>query len=419
MKIEIKIGEGLTRELSVEIPAQTVNSKLDEKLTELRRSVSLKGFRRGKAPLNMVRSRYGDQAKADVIDELFRQSLSTAIDENKLKIASRPTVTALDMADDGTLTYRADLEVFPEVEKVDFDGLELRAVELKVEDQEVDDVVEHYRKQFSELRPLDRAAGESDVIVVDLLKVADPRNALAADDLADSEIDLANPVTIKEFREQLPGMKAGDEKEIEVVYDDDYGDPTFAGAHITYDCKVKSVNERLLPDLDDAFAKRTGLAETALELKLKIRKGILKEKESSQRRRHRREIVDLLCKRNDLPIPEGPVGEYLDNLVKDFRERGEEFDEKELRDRYRPVGVRSMRWDILWRTLAEQERIEVLSEDTENWIKSFAAYNGVSVDQAKEDLQKAGRIRELRESILEEKVLSFLIGKASIIPAGM
>ena len=78
-----------------------------------------------------------------------------------------------------------------------------------------------------------------------------------------------------------------------------------------------------------------------------------------------------------------------------------------------------MRWDILWRTLAEQERIEVLSEDTENWIKSFAAYNGVSVDQAKEDLQKAGRIRELRESILEEKVLSFLIGKASIIPAGM
>jgi len=124
-----------------------------------------------------------------------------------------------------------------------------------------------------------------------------------------------------------------------------------------------------------------------------------------------------VCNRNNVPIPESPITEYLDNLVKDFREQGEEFDEKELRERYRPVGVKSMRWDLLWRKLTEQEKIEVLPDDTENWIKGFAAYHNVTVDQARESLRKAGKMRELRDSILEEKAINFLLSKASIVPA--
>jgi trigger factor len=277
--------------------------------------------------------------------------------------------------------------------------------------------VQHYRKQFSQLRPLDRSAQDGDVVVVDLIKIADSKEALPADSFPDSQIDLASAATIKEFKEHLPGMKAGDEKQVEVAYDEDYSDPVFAGAHITYNCKVKSVNERILPEVNDAFAKQTGLGETALEFRLKIRERLLAEKQAVQRRMHRREIVELVCNRNNVPIPESPITEYLDNLVKDFREQGEQFDEKELRERYRPVGVKSMRWDLLWRKLAEQEKIEVLPDDTENWIKGFATYHDVSVDQAKESLRKAGKLRELRDSILEEKAINFLLTKATIVPA--
>ena len=417
VKVNVENGDGLTRKLSVEVPPEKFHSEMDKKLDELRQTVTLKGFRKGKAPLDMIRSQYSDQVKADVVDELFRQSLSTAIDDHKLRIAGRPTVTALDLADDGTLSYQAELEVFPEIARVEFDGLALQAEELTVADHEVDEVVQHYRKQFSQLRPLDRPAQDGDVVVVDLIKTADPKNVLPADSFPDSQIDLANAATIKEFKENLPGMKAGDEKQIEVVYEDDYSDPVFAGAHITYTCKVKSVNERILPEVSDAFAKQTGLGETALEFRLKIRERLLAEKQAVQRRMHRREVVDLVCRRNDVPIPESPIKEYLDNLVKDFREQGESFDEKELRERYHPVGVKSMRWDLLWRKLAEQEKIEVLPDDTENWIKGFAAYHNVTVDQARESLRKAGKMRELRDSILEEKAISFLLGKVSIVSA--
>jgi trigger factor len=417
VKIEVKTKEGLERELNVQIPAETVKSEMDKKLTELRKTVTLKGFRKGKAPMEMIRAHYSDQVKGDVIDELFRQSLMTAVEENKLRIAGRPTVTDLDLGDDGSMAYTANLEVFPEVERVGFEGIELPRIDIAVEDKEVDDIVEAYRKQFSESRVVERAAADGDVILADLVKTADPKNALEVDKFPDSKIDLGNPATIKEFKEQLPGLKAGDEKEIVVVYDEDYSDEHFAGAHITYKVVVKEVTERILPEFDDALAKRTGMAETALELKLKVRQRLLEEKESSQKRGQKRVLVDQVCAKNQVPIPEGVVAEYLDNMVKDFKERGEDHDEKEIRERFRPIGVKSMRWDLLWRKLVEQEKIEVLPEDTEKWITGFAAYNGVTPEQATESLRKAGKIAELRDSILEDKALDFLMGKVTFVPA--
>jgi trigger factor len=416
VKVEVENGSGLTRKLSVEIPAQTFNTEMEKKLSELRRTVTLKGFRKGNAPIDMIRSQFGDQVKADVVDELFRQSLSNAIDTHKMKIAGRPTVTDLDLAEDGTMTYKAEIEVFPEIDKVVYEGLTLQAPELKVEDAEVNEFVDHYRRQLSELRVLSRPATDKDVVVVDLVKVSDPKNALPTDQFPGSQIDLSNPATVKEFRQLLPGMKAGDERDIEVVYEDDYSDPAFAGAHITYKCTLKSVNERLLPEIDDAFAKRSGLGETALEFRLKVRERLLKEKEVAQRRIHRRELVDLICNKNEVPIPDGPINEYLDTLIEDFKKQGEPFDEAKIREQYRPVGQRSMLWDLLWRRLVEQEKIEVLAEDTENWIKGFAAYHNVTVDEARESLRKAGKMRELRDSILEDKAVNFLLGKTAMVP---
>lgn len=417
MKIEIKeVGE-LARELDVVIPGETVEAEMDKRLAEVGKDVSIKGFRKGKVPADVIRSKFAEEVKADVVDLLFKQSMSKAIDDNKLKLAGQPKVTALDFAEDGSMIYKAELEIFPEIGTVDFDGLKLQGAKLEVEDKEVDEVLGQYRKDFSELKKLDRAAKATDVVIADMTKKSDSKNSIKEDSFPNSQIDLANPVTIKEFRDQLPGVKAGDEKDIEVVYDDDYADPNFAGARITYNCKVISVNERILPEVDDALAKRIGLGETALEMKLQLRERMLQRKESDQRQIHRRELIDLVCGKNEVPIPEGLVTDYLDNVVEDARKKGEEFDEKEFRERYRPIGIKSMRWDLLWHTLIDQEKIEVLPEDTENWIKGFAAYHGVTPEQAKESMQKAGKNRELIESILEEKVLNYLMDKATIVPA--
>jgi trigger factor len=389
---------------------------MDRKYADVRRTVELKGFRKGHAPLNMIKTIYGDRVKADVVEKLIKDSYPNAVRENSLKVASAPTVTTANFTDEGAFTYTAKVEVLPEIDKINYDGLEVKTLDTDATDEEVDAAVQHYRVQYSELRPLSREAGENDVLIADLHKIADSKLALDQSEFPDSQIDLANPLTLKEFKEQLPGVRDGDVKEVAIVYPDDYSDPSFAGARITYHCEIKSVNERLLPEFDDEFARRTGLAQTALELKLKFREDLKRRNQSAQRRVHRQEIARQVCQKNGVPIPEGLVNEYLDSMIADARRKSDDVNEDEIRRKYRSVGEEALRWDLLWHTLAEQEKIEVLPADTENLINSLAAQNGVTPDEARTVLNKSGRLSHLRESILEEKVLDFLIDKAEKVP---
>jgi len=418
LKVEVKQGEGLIRELSVVVPAETVNTEMDKLFAEARKEADLKGFRKGKAPMNMIRSIYGDRVKADVADQLLQSSLQDAVRNNELKIASKPTITAIDFTDEGAFSYTAEIEVLPEIEKVLFDDIELKTEKIEVSDDEIDEVLDHYRRQQSHLKPVEREAKETDVVIVDLLKIKDPDMVMDQSEFTNSEIDLGNKLTVKDFREQLRGLKAGDEKEISITYDKNYSEQQIAGATITYNCKVKAVNERIMPAADDEFAKRTGQAETLLELRLKIREDFTRQKEDVQRRIHRRDIVEQMCQKNDVPVPQGLVDEYLDSIVDDIKKQPDagQMDEKEIRERYRPVGVNSIRWELLWHTLAKQESIEVLPSDTEKWINGFAAGNNITPEQAKETLNKSGRVAQLRESMLEEKVVGFLHDKARKVP---
>ncbi len=411
MKVDVTEGEGLVRNLKVEIPADTVVSETDRQLSEFRKHASLKGFRKGRAPMNMIESLYGDEVKAMVADELVKSSYPEAIKESKLRIASKPTVTELDYTEEGGLAYTAVVEVFPEIGSIKFEGMKLEGATVEVTDKEVDDIAEMYRERFSDVNEVQREAKDSDVLTVDLTKLDDPREIMQEDQFSDVDIDLGKEMTVKKFKESLPGMKVGEEKEIEVKYADDYSDKRFAGASIKYQCTIKAVKERILPEFDDALAKRSGQAETALELKLKIREELTHEKQDVEKNKQRRELIDQFCKLNEIPIPEAMVDEYLDAAMEDVKQRFPEATDDEIRKAYREPGIGSIRWNILFHRLSEQEKIEVLPSDTEKWISRFAEANKVTIEQAKHALKESQRADNLRESILEDKVLDFLMEK--------
>lgn len=417
LKVEIKELDELNREVSVEIAADVFNESMEKEYVEVRKKVVLKGFRKGKAPMNTIKSNYGDQVKADVIDKLVKDTYPQAVREKELRVASYPKLTDVTFGDDGVFRYKATVEVFPEIGKIEHDNLEISTEEITVADSEVDEYVEHLRKHHSELRKVERPAGDSDTVVVDLKKVYDPKLVLKEDNFPASAIDLSNPMTFKEFREQFPGMKAGDEKEIEVKYADDYSDPKFAGAEIKYHAKVKEVNERLLPEVDDALAKKVGLGETALELRLKLREDIQRQKEDDQKKQHKNMIIGQMCEKNQITVPNAVLDDYLDKIVEDFKKQNMEMDEASIRNQYRQVGINTFRWNMVYHQFARQEKIEVLPEDTEKLIKKFAENYKMTIDQAQEALQSSGRITDIRESILEEKVLDWLAGTAKKVKA--
>lgn len=415
MKAEIKQLEQLVRELSVEVPPETVNAKVEEKLRDVRRNASLKGFRKGKAPMNMIRSLYSDQIKLDVAEEIIKATYPEVVKENTLKVASYPEVKALKYEDDGSFTYTATVEVFPDIDKVAYDGLKLTADEIEVKDEEVDDVVEMLRKRAAEVRVVEREAGKNDLVTLDIDVLSDPGKVLETDKFTDSEVDLSNRLTVKEFIEYLPGLKAGDVKEFDVKYDDDYPDKVFAGATLRYKATIKAVKERILPMLTDDFAKTTGQGETVLELRMKIREQLTQQKTDDRNRGFKNQVIQQVCDKNEVPIPKALVSEYLDNMIQNFKNQyGEEIDEAEIRKNYEPAGVVNIRWNMLMHHLARQEKIEVLQSDTENLINRFAENYKTTPEKAREALARSGNIADLNESILEDKVIDFLVSKAAI-----
>lgn len=415
MKVEIKELDGLQREVNVQIPTEEVESELTKRFAEVRAKAKIDGFRPGKVPMTRIKSMFGDEVRADVAEELIRTSYPEAIRQESLKVASFPKVLEADYIEEGGFGYKAIVEVYPEIDKVVYDNLEVTVQEVEVSDADVDEFVEGLRKRFAEFRVVEREAGEEDIVVANLKKLLDPSLVLPGDSFENQEIDLGNPVTVKEFREQLKGAKASDELDIEVNYPEDYSDAAFAGATVKYHCLVKEIKERILPEFDDAFAVRTGQAETALELRLQIREQIKLRLVDGQNRSKRNQLISQLSKQNELPIPEGLLDDYLTNVVEDFKKRQGDVDEAELRKAYRDMGIRTIRWNLLHTHLAAQENIEVLPSDIEERIRKFADNYKMSVEKAKEALSSQGSIADIQSSILEEKVLDFLVDKAKVI----
>ncbi len=415
MKVEIRELDGLKREVSVHIPTEEVESELTKRFADVRANAKIDGFRPGKAPMNRIKSMFGDEVRTDVAEELIRTSYPEAIRQESLKVASFPKVLDADYIKEGGFRYTAVVEIYPEIDKVVYDSLEVTVQEVEVSDADVDEFVEGLRKRFAEFRVVERKAGDEDVVVADLKKLLDPSLVLPGDSFENQEIDLSNPTTVQEFREQLKGAKASDELDIEVNYPEDYSDSTFAGATVKYHCLVKEVKERILPEFDDAFAKRAGEVETALELRLQIREQLTLRLVDSQDRSKRSQLISQLSQQNELPIPEGLLDDYLTNVVEDFKKRQGDVDEAEIRSAYRDMGIRTIQWNLLHTQLAAQENIEVLPSDIEERIKKFADNYKMSIEKAKEALSSQGTIADIQSSILEEKVLDFLVDKAKVI----
>lgn len=414
MKVEIKELDRLVRELSVQIPAATVQEKMDAMFAEVRRSAAIRGFRKGKAPMNMIRSAFGSQVKADVADELIKSSYPQAVKEKTLDVASFPTVTAIDYNEDGSLTYKAKVEVMPVIDTVNLDNLEIFTIPIEVKDEEVDKEVDALLNAYADFRTVDRPAADGDAVMVDLKKLEDPAGAVEFSEFPDSRVDLGSAATIKEFRDGIPGMKAGDEKEIEVAYAEDYSDKAFAGARIKYLCRVKEVREKLLPAFDDAFAKRTQQAETALELRLLIRESLKSERERILKRAQRSQLVGQVVEHNNVPLPHAAVQDYLDALIEDRKKHDPDMDEKEARESGREVAERTVRWNILYHRIAQTERIEVSEAETDMVIKRLAAEYKVTPERARRDLDESGKLETLRDTVLENKVIDFLMSKAKV-----
>ena len=307
MQVSVESGEGLTKKLLVNLPAERVDAVVDAKLKETARTIRLDGFRPGKVPVRVVRQRFGAQIRQDAYGELIQSSFYEAAQQENLKPVGEPSIELREDEAEGGLAYTATFEVMPEIELADFSALEIKRPVAEVTDADVDEMIQKLREQRTEWIDVELPAQEGDRVTVDFKGFIDGE-AFEGGSAEDVDLVLGSGTMIPGFEEGLVGAKAGDEVKLELKFPDDYRVEHLAGKEATFDVTVKSVAEPKLPEVDEEFVKSLGVEDgTEASLRKEVRENMERELKQKVKSRTKERVMDALLEVHEIQVPAAMV----------------------------------------------------------------------------------------------------------------
>lgn len=416
VKFELTEGEKCKRTLKITVSAEQVKEKFDAVYKELRAEAEIPGFRKGKAPLSTIRARYGKHAQKDVLEDLMDESYAEALKQSGLDPVSYPSISDVDFAEDKDLSYIAELEIRPDIKLERYSGFALKRPDDQIKENEVDETLARIRRSNSSLQTVERPAEESEFVVADLKVISDSAGKLNDEEFSNVQLELVDGDVASQFKTQLLGISAGEERKVTIDYPQEHFDKRFAGSKVEFNVKASAIKRLELVEMDKEFLKQFGEnLETVDDFKKRIEEDIKRHKEKDSKDALRNEVIKEVIDKNRFDLPESLVQRFLDNVVADYRENHkEEFDEEQLRQNYRPVANRQLRWDFLYQEIANAENIKVEQQDIEVWLRQFADNYNMTIDEAKKSLQDNRRIADLKRTILENKVIDYIIENSTV-----
>jgi trigger factor len=408
--VDVSEGKAWKRTLEIEVPRETVDEEFEATYRKYKSEAKIPGFRKGKAPLEMVKRRFKDAIQKDVLEKLVPRVYEDAVKETDLSPINLPEVKEIDFEEGKPLKFKAEIEVKPEVDVKDYTGLEVIKRVQEITDSDVEQSLKHLREDFAQLQPVQREAKYSDHLVVDLTKDQDGKT----EDLKNHELALDPHNMIKEFQDALLKAKAGEKKEFEVDYPGDFHNKKLAGNKVGYKITIKEIKEKILPEANDEFAKTVGKFKTLDELKDKIKEGLLQKARRDAEVEVKNELVNQVIKHNPFEVPDTLFDYYMDALTKDLKEKYKKVDEKKVREDYKGVAIGHIKWDFLFHQIVEKEKIQVTKVDMDAWMENFARDYQVKPEDAKKLVENPSQIKKIKEELLEKKVLDFLRKSARI-----
>ena len=396
--------------MEIEVSKEKVDDEFDAAYEKYRAHSKIPGFREGKAPMDLVRLRFKDAVEKEVLESLVPKAYEDAVKETNLSPINLPVVKDLQFQRGMPLKFKAEIDVKPEIEVKDYKGTQLVKKIREITEEDVNRSLNYLKEDFAELHPVEREAKFYDHLIVDLVKHEEGKD----DKLENQQLFLDPHNMIKEFQETLIGAKAGDEKEIEVNYKPDFHNKKLANKSVKYSITVKQIKEKVLPEANDDFAKKVGGYKDLAELKTKIKEDLTKKATQDSEKNLRNELINQVVKLNFFEVPATLLNFYLDSLIEDLKKKHKKVDEAKIREEYKEIGAGHIRWDYLFHQIAEKEKIDVNKEEIEEWTKKFAQDYKMEKEKAEELLATPQNTKRIRENILEDKVVDFLLKNAVI-----
>lgn len=414
--------EDCKRSLEIEIPLEQVEKTRERVTNSIKQRARLPGFRPGKAPANLIQSRFASEIRSEVLEVLLPQAFRDKVQEQGLKVVGTPDVSDLKFEPGEPIRFKADFEVAPEFELGEYRGLPAKYEEPTVSDEEIDKRLDSLRETKAEFVNLDPRPIESgDYVLVHLKSLS----GLAQNIDQDVQIHVGAEDTLPAFNETLIGSSPDEEKEVDVTYPDDYAQESLAGKTVRFAITPKVLRKRELPDLDDEFAKDLGDYQTLGELKEAVRKSIFHEKQYVRQQAAKEEILDRLVEGHSFPVPEAYIDRQIENQVRaQLREMAGQgvdpnnikLDWQKVKEAQRDKALRNVRASLVLEKIADREGISASNEEVDREVQRLARQEREAVAVTRARLDKDGTLGRIAGHIQTEKTLQFLFDQATKQP---
>ena len=415
-------------EVKLEITVEA--KKFDETMKKIyfktAKYFNIPGFRKGKAPMNIVERYYGTEIfYEDTFNEIAQETLEQAVEENKLDVVSRPDIEVTQIGKGQDLIYTAIFQTKPKAKLGKYKGIEIKKIEYNVEDKDIEHELEHMQEHNSRLISIDdRPVEDGDITVIDFEGFVDGKT-FEGGKAENYELTIGSKTFIPGFEDQIIGMKIDEEKDVNVTFPEEYFSKDLAGKEATFKVKLHEIKKKELPKLDDEFAKDVSEFDTLEELKKSIKEKL--EEDAKQRQKYETEeaVVKAVTENIEVEVPSGMIETEVENMIKDIETRlsyqGLKLEqylqmlnktEDEMKKEYEPQALEAVKTRLMIDAVIKAEKIEANIEEIDEKIKEMAKNYGKENDE--EFIQNENVRKYIEEGIKSEKALDFLVKNAKM-----
>jgi trigger factor len=416
MEVSLSETGGLSRRLDVAVPAKEVASEVAQRLKRLSRTARLKGFRPGKAPLAVITKQFGEQVRAEVVNDLMRSSFAQAVSEQRLRPAAGPRIEPIAVGPETDLKYAAHFEVLPEVRIRPPETISVERPSAAVTDADVDAMIENMRAQRPVFTPVDRAARESDRVLIDYQTRLEGQ-PFEGSDARDVSIVLGTRQAMPELEEGLKGARAGEQRTVTAAFPAAHPNKVLAGRSAELHLSVKRVEEQSLPAVDEEFFRAYGVEQGGLEqMRAEVRTSMEQELAAVIRDRMRKQVLDALYRDNPLDLPRTLVDEQVQRLQIEAARRlgAREASQIPPREPFEEPAQRRVALGLLLSQVVQTQGLKVDRERVRARLEQLVT-DYPNPDEARRAYQQSpDAMRQIESAVLEDQVVDWVLAQARV-----
>lgn len=423
LRVKVQNVKGCRRRIEVEVPAEEVREAFRGAASRWARSVRITGFRKGKAPIAMVRRKFAQEIEREVGDRLIPDRLGKALQSERLEPIQDPVLESYELKEGSALIIRAVFDIAPEIRISGYKDLRVTGTRKAVTGEAVEESLRFLQKRAARFLPVEGRPVEPGDFLVGALSgglEGKPGEKAAGQTVT---LDLEDEDLLPEFRSAIPGMEVGQERVFSVTYPAAHPDAGLAGKRIEYRFQLREIKKRELPPLDDPFAREIGSFDSLEDLRQAVRKDLEKEAEKAWQGEARREILDQVLARHKIDLPESMVQAELHSRAEEALRhmKFQDWDRQRARAQYdqaleqqRPAAEKGVKATLLLEAIASREGIDVAEKEMNERLREEAARQKRTVAALKEEMNRQGRWNALKRAVLREKALDFLMRNVNI-----